>query len=208
MVQDVVVQARGLSGRVSISSCGSIPALGLPVMLRMLSAPAPREVSPSSSMRAQHVDRMRRADLADLQIGAGRDVEIAAAEPLGDIGTIRDRLVGRQNAARQPQAEHERVLIRGDVKQAVEFVPEDVEALRETARPRRWRAISSHMSNGCFVALGELFGRQLSACRDDPILRLQMDRARVAESRPFCRYPQPMLKSRASRCRVSWQSRR
>src|SRR5215468_8353919 len=31
------------NGRVSISSCGSMPAVGVPVTLRILSAPEPRE---------------------------------------------------------------------------------------------------------------------------------------------------------------------
>ena len=42
---------RRASGRVSISSCGSMPAVGLPVTLRTLSAPDPREVRPKSARR-------------------------------------------------------------------------------------------------------------------------------------------------------------
>ena len=57
--------------------------------------------------RHQHVERMRGADLADLQIGAGGDVDIAAAEVLGDLGQAR-RLVRRHDAAGQSEAQHER----------------------------------------------------------------------------------------------------
>ncbi len=42
---------RRASGRVSISSCASIPAVGLPVTLRTLSAPEPRAVRPISTSR-------------------------------------------------------------------------------------------------------------------------------------------------------------
>ena len=62
---------RAHSGRVSISSCGSMPAVGVPVTLRMLSAPEPREheaeildalehVRPRSSASISRICRLAR----------------------------------------------------------------------------------------------------------------------------------------------------
>ena len=48
VVQDVDSAIRGHKARVSISSSGSMPAVGVPVTLRMLSAPEPREHRPRS----------------------------------------------------------------------------------------------------------------------------------------------------------------
>jgi hypothetical protein len=58
---------------------------------------------------------MRRADLADLQIGAGGDVDSASAEALGNIGEALG-LVRQHDAAGQAKPQHERVLARRDIK--------------------------------------------------------------------------------------------
>ena len=121
------------SGRVSISSCGSMPAVGLPVMLRMLSAPEPRAVRPSACTAHQQVDGVRGADLADLQVGARGHVGIAAAEGIGGVGQAAE-LPGAQDAVGDAQAAHEGVLRRRDIEQALILGQEDVDALGELAR--------------------------------------------------------------------------
>ena len=59
-----------------------------------------------------------RRDLAHLQIGAGGDVGIGAAQRLGEIGDARE-LPGLQNAVGDAQAAHIAVLRRGHVEQTV-----------------------------------------------------------------------------------------
>ena len=54
-------------GRVSISSCGSIPAVGVPVTLRILSAPEPREQRPSPGPPRSR-RRVAGFDFADLDM--------------------------------------------------------------------------------------------------------------------------------------------
>ncbi len=56
-----------------------MPAVGVPVTLRMLSAPEPREHRPRSWMVFDHVDGIGRPDFADLNVGARGDMRIAAA---------------------------------------------------------------------------------------------------------------------------------
>ena len=67
------------SGRVSSSSCASMPAVGEPVTLRMLSAPAPRAVRPRSIEPVEEGLAVLGRDLADLEVGAGGHVAVAAA---------------------------------------------------------------------------------------------------------------------------------
>ena len=91
--------------------------------------------------RQQHVDGVRRADLADLQVGAGRHIGIAAAEGVGGIGQAA-HLPGAQDAVGDAQAAHEGVLRRSDVEEALILGQEDVDALGElpclgAARPPR-----------------------------------------------------------------------
>ena len=47
----------------------------------------------------EHVGGVRRADLADLEVGAGGDVGVAAAELLGEVGDAAE-LVGRRRCRR------------------------------------------------------------------------------------------------------------
>ena len=61
--------------------------------------------------RLDHGDRVLRLDLADLQVGAGGDVRIAAAVALGEVGEARE-LPMREDAVRDAQAAHVGVLRR------------------------------------------------------------------------------------------------
>ncbi len=67
--------------------------------------------------RLDHRDRIGRLDFADLQIGTGGDMRIAAAITLGEIGHARE-LRGAENAVRDAQPAHVGILVRRDVKQA------------------------------------------------------------------------------------------
>ena len=66
-----------------------MPAVGVPVTLRMLSAPEPLRAEAEIQDRFEQRDRVLRLDLADLEIGARGDVRIAAAVALGEIGEAR-----------------------------------------------------------------------------------------------------------------------
>ena len=127
----------------------------------------------------QDIERVGRADLADLQIGAGGDVEIAAAEPLGDVGEPRG-LRCRQDAARQAQPQHERVLVRRDVEQPVEFVQEDVGAFREPSGRRVGRHLVPHVER-VLRPLRQFLRHQRAAGRNRPVLREAMNDSRVVD---------------------------
>src|SRR6185312_16402619 len=58
-------------------------------------------------------------DLADLQIGAGRDVGVAAAIALGEIGNASE-LRGFDDPVRDAQSAHVRILVRRGIEQAEE----------------------------------------------------------------------------------------
>ena len=79
--------------------------------------------------RFDHVDRVLGLDLADLQIGAGGDVGIAAAIALGQIRDAGE-LRGFENAVRHAQPAHEGILVRRHVEQAEEAPAEIVRRLR------------------------------------------------------------------------------
>ena len=76
-----------------------MPAVGVPVTLRILSAPEPREHRPKILHRLDHGDRVLRLDLADLEIGARSDMGVAAAIALGEIGEAGE-LRGFEDAVR------------------------------------------------------------------------------------------------------------
>jgi len=98
----------------------------------------------------------------------------AAAETLGDIGQP-SCLIRRHDAARQAQAEHERILVRRGVEEPVEFVAEDVETLGEAAG----RRVGGHfvpLVERVLLAFRQLFRHQLAAGRDGAILRGNMER--------------------------------
>ena len=79
--------------------------------------------------RLQHGDRVLRLDLADLDVGAGGDVGVAAAVGLGEIGEAGELPV-LEDAVRDPQAAHVRALRRRHVEQAVVAPAEIVRGLR------------------------------------------------------------------------------
>jgi hypothetical protein len=63
----------------------------------------------------------RGADLAQLQVGARGYVRVAAAVVVRQVGD-RTQLDGVEDAVRDAQSQHERILRRRHVKQAVEFI--------------------------------------------------------------------------------------
>ena len=73
----------------------------------------------------QDVRAMLRHDFADLEIGAGGEVGMAGAPVGGDFREAAE-LIGAECSAGDAAAEHETFLGRGDEKQPVEFVAEDV----------------------------------------------------------------------------------
>ena len=105
-----------------------MPAVGVPVTLRILSAPEPREHRPRSCTASIMATAFFGFDLADLQIGARGDVGVAAAISLGEIGDARE-LRGLENAVRHPQPAHVGILVRRDVEQSEEAPAEIVRRL-------------------------------------------------------------------------------
>ena len=79
--------------------------------------------------RLDHRHRVVRFNLADLQIGAGRDMGVAAAIALGEIGNAGE-LRRLEDPVRDAQAAHIRILVRRDIKQAEEAPAEIVGRLR------------------------------------------------------------------------------
>ncbi len=79
--------------------------------------------------RLDHGDRVGRLDFADLEIGAGRHMGIAAAVALGEVGKTGE-LRRLEDAVRDAQAAHIRVLVRRDIEQAEEAPAEIVGGLR------------------------------------------------------------------------------
>ena len=157
---------RAASGRVSISSCGSMPAVGLPVMLRMLSAPAPRVVMPSSCRPHQHVGgvaRRRSRGSAGWRAWSRRRSRRRSRSAIA--ASPRD-LVRVEDAAGEPQPAHERVLRRRDVEQPVELEEEDVGPLREAAGSAAVADDLVPTVERVLLALGLLLGDQLAAGRD------------------------------------------
>ena len=63
-----------------------MPAVGVPVTLRILSAPEPREQSPRSCTASIISNGVLRFDLANLNVRAGRHMRVATAVTLGEIG--------------------------------------------------------------------------------------------------------------------------
>jgi hypothetical protein len=77
--------------------------------------------------------------------------------------------------------QHQRVLIRRDVEEAVEFVAEDVEPLRELPGLGVGEHLVPHVER-VLVTLRQLFRHQLPAPRHGALLRLPVNRGRVAAS--------------------------
>ena len=79
-----------------------------------------------------------------------------------------------QNAAGNPEPAHERVLRRGDEKEAVVLVGQDVRALGEAGVPPRAADVVPHVQRKP-LPFGDLFRAQLLPVGYGPILRLPMD---------------------------------
>ncbi len=127
--------------------------------------------------RRQQVDGVMGADLADLQVGARRDVGVAAAERLRRVGQPA-HLPGVQDAVGDAQPAHERVLGRRDVEQPVVLGQEDVDALWELTPVVALDHLVPAIERMA-LALGLLLRHQLAAGRGRAVLRgvLQVVRA-------------------------------
>ena len=147
-----------------------MPAVGVPVTLRILSAPEPREHRPKILDRLDHVDRIVRFDFANLDVGARGDMRIAAAVALGEIGDAR-KLRGLQDAVRQPQPAHVGILVRRDVEQA-EVAPAEIVGRLGILVFCGVRLEPLVGVERMFVALEFLRVGQLAACGEHAILRL------------------------------------
>ena len=164
-------------GRVSISSCGSMPAVGVPVTLRMLSAPAPREHKPEILDRLDHVDGVLRLDLADLQVGARRHMGVGTAVALGDVGEAGE-LPMLEDAVGDAQAAHVRALRRRDIEQAIEAPAEIVGGLGRLVAARLILQALIGIER-MLLALEFLLVGELAAGRNDAVLRPDVHRIRT-----------------------------
>ena len=118
--------------------------------------------------RQQHLHGMARGDLADLQIGARRHVGIAAPQALCRVGKAA-HLPGVEDAVGHAQPAHEGILRWRDIKEAVIFSEEDVDALGELSRFRTRHNLVPAVE-WMAGALGHLLGNQLAASCDRAFL--------------------------------------
>ena len=94
-------------------------------MLRMLSAPEPREDMPRALDLIEDADDVSGLEFADLQIAASGDVG-AARTPVGSYLREPAQLVSGEHGARNAEAKHEGILRRGDVEKAVELEAKEI----------------------------------------------------------------------------------
>ena len=160
-----------------MSSCGSMPAVGVPVTLRMLSAPEPREHSPRSWMSLDQGDAVPRLDLAHLQVGTRRHVGVAAGVSLGEVGKAR-QLPVLEDAVGNAQPTHVGLLRRRAVEQAEEAPTEVVVGLRRRVG-RSLRLQLPVTVEGMQLALELLGVRELLAGLEKAVLRLQAGAVRA-----------------------------
>ena len=99
--------------------------IGDAVILRMLSAPEPRELMPSDLHLVQNANDVFRLELANLQVGARGEIG-APGTPLGSHLRQAVHLVRSENAAGNPHPQHERILRRRDIKQAVKLETKEI----------------------------------------------------------------------------------
>ena len=118
--------------------------------------------------RRQQIDRVTRADLADLQVRARRHVGIAAAERFRCVRQPAE-LPGVQDAVGDTQAAHEGVLRGRDIEQTVIFCQQDIGALGKLARLGARHDFVPAIER-MLRALGGLFGDQLATGRDGAVL--------------------------------------
>ncbi len=83
----------------------------------VVGAGAPRHETEIHQLFQQRLGALR-ADLAHLQVGAGRHMQVAAAMALAEIGAAGE-LVGLEDAVGDAHPEHEALLRRGDIEKAV-----------------------------------------------------------------------------------------
>ena len=154
--------------------------------------------------RLDHGDCIVRFDFADLDIGARGDMRIAAAITLGEIGEA-GKLRGFEDAVRDPQAAHIRVLVRRDIEQAEEPPAEIVGGLGIFA----FGGVVLQPLVGVermLLALELFLIGQFAARCEQPVLRFQTrpHRARPARA-PRAAPPPPARRRRSS---PPWRSAR
>jgi hypothetical protein len=109
--------------------------------------------------------------------------------------------MGKENAARQSQAQHEGVLVWRDIKQPVEFVQENVGALREAAGGGIRRHLVPHVE-GVLRPLCRFFRDQRAARGERPVLRQAVDDGRIVAQGRLARHRGGV---RRGRCRTIGQ---
>ena len=113
-----------------------------------------------------------RLDLADLQIGAGGDMGIAAAMALGEIGNAGELPMG-EDAVRHPQPAHIGVLGRRHVEQA-EIAPAEIVRRLGIFVARGLRLEARIAVEGVLLPLEFFLLGKLAAGFDHAVLRAQM----------------------------------
>ena len=121
--------------------------------------------------RLDHVDRVLRLDLADLDVGARRHMRIAAAVARSEIGEPRE-LLRLDDPVRDAQPAHIGVLVRRHIKKSVIAPAEIVRRLGIFVR-RRLPFQFLVGVEGMLLALDLLLVGELAAGGDDAVLRLQ-----------------------------------
>ena len=152
-----------------MSSCGSIPAVGVPVTLRILSAPEPREHRPRSCTASIMATEFF-ASISRIWIFA-RVVTCAYPPPYRSARSASPASCAKlQDAVRQSQTAHVGILVGGDVEQSEVAPAEIIRRLRILVfRGVRFQPLVS--IERVLIALELLRVRQLAACRNDAILR-------------------------------------
>ena len=172
MLQDGVVelaaQRPGVDQLVRIDAGGRAPG-----DVAQIVGPGAARREPEALDLGHHVEDRLRTDLAQLQIGPRGYVGITACMSLRDIGDAA-QLMGVEDAVRDPQPAHERVLRRRYVEQSVELVQEYVGALGEAAGFGVGAHLVPHVER-VFGALGHFLGGELLAGGEEAILRGAVD---------------------------------
>ena len=122
--------------------------------------------------RLDHRDGVLRLDLADLQVGAGGDMGIAAAIALGEVGDAGE-LPMLEDAVRHPQPAHVGVLGRRHVEQA-EIAPAEIVRRLGIFVARGLRLEPCIAVEGVLLALEFFLLGKLAAGFDHAVLRAQM----------------------------------
>ena len=129
-----------------------------------------------------HLDRVLRLDLADLQVGARRHMRVRPAAALGEIGDAGELPV-LQDAVRDAQPAHVGVLRRRHVEQAVVAPAEIVGGLRRLVVLRLLLQPRIGVER-MLLALELFLVGELAARRRRAVLRLEVDRVRPGRLAP------------------------